>query len=295
MYRNLLILFASIALVCANSTTTGSTSVSTPAQTSSTTAHPTTTAKPNTTTVAPTPSPTPAPTPGPIPKPERWSGNYTDDKDKTCINVQFSVQITINYNTTSNEKLTTGFTIPVDASVDQKNSHCSQPNKADEAITIHFANEENTTASLTLTFNKTDKESYVESVSLSFMATKELMPQLNPNLTGKTFSAEASGLSLFKVVSDHSYLCSAVQSANLNSSQEDVNNIQIQFTDSKVEAYIKESNKGKFDIESDCKSADISDVVPIAVGAALAGLVIIVLIAYFVGRRRSRRLAYQSV
>jgi lysosomal-associated membrane protein 1/2 len=295
MYRNLLILFASIALACAqNNSTSESTSVSTSAPTSSTTAHPTTTAKPNTTTVAPTPSPTPAPTPGPIPKPEKWSGNYTDDQKKTCINVQFSVQIAINYNSTSNEKLIAGFTIPVNATVDRNNSHCSQPNKTDEAITIHFANEENTTASLTLTFNKTREDSYVESVSLSFLATKELMPQLNPKLIGKTFLAEASGLSLFKVASDHSYLCSAVQSADLNS-QEDVNNVQIQFTDSKVEAYIKESNKGKFDTESDCKSADISDVVPIAVGAALAGLVIIVLIAYFVGRRRSRRLAYQSV
>lgn len=40
---------------------------------------------------------------------------------------------------------------------------------------------------------------------------------------------------------------------------------------------------------------DMNDVIPIAVGAALIALVAIVLIAYCVGRRRSRRLAYQSV
>lgn len=44
-----------------------------------------------------------------------------------------------------------------------------------------------------------------------------------------------------------------------------------------------------------CPNDDMSDIIPIAVGAALFALVAIVLIAYCVGRRRSRRLAYQSV
>lgn len=43
-----------------------------------------------------------------------------------------------------------------------------------------------------------------------------------------------------------------------------------------------------------CTADNTSDVVPIAVGCALAGLVVIVLIAYLVGRRR-RSAAYQSV
>lgn len=46
---------------------------------------------------------------------------------------------------------------------------------------------------------------------------------------------------------------------------------------------------------SECpKDSDTNSVVPIAVGAALAGLVIIVLIAYLIGRRRSRS-GYQQV
>jgi lysosomal-associated membrane protein 1/2 len=47
---------------------------------------------------------------------------------------------------------------------------------------------------------------------------------------------------------------------------------------------------------SECPADDESNsVVPIAVGAALAGLVVIVLIAYLIGRRRSRRQGYESV
>ena len=38
-----------------------------------------------------------------------------------------------------------------------------------------------------------------------------------------------------------------------------------------------------------------NDIVPIAVGVALAVLVIVVLIAYMVGRRRNRQNGYQSV
>jgi lysosomal-associated membrane protein 1/2 len=317
MFRNLLYLFASIALVSAQSTnstssqttvTTGSptinktstTTVSPPSSTSNisssteSAANTSTTASPKISTTL-TPVTTVAPIPPPIPKPEKWSGNVTEN-NRTCINVEFSVQITITYNSSIDDKtLTTGFTIPVNASVDPKGSHCSQGNKTElEIIDIRFENLENTSANLVLTFNKTDDDQIiVEAIKLTFKATRELMPQLNDTLFNKYLTAEATNLDLFKVKSEHSYLCSAGKSANLLGDY--LNGVQIQFTDSQVEAYIKDSQKGKFDIVMDCKSADISDVVPIAVGAALAGLVIIVLIAYFVGRRRSRRLAYQSV
>jgi len=50
-----------------------------------------------------------------------------------------------------------------------------------------------------------------------------------------------------------------------------------------------------FFVAIDCPADDSSDVVPIAVGAALAGLVVIVLLAYLIGRRRARARGYQSV
>ncbi|KAL3235912.1 hypothetical protein MRX96_022341 [Rhipicephalus microplus] len=45
----------------------------------------------------------------------------------------------------------------------------------------------------------------------------------------------------------------------------------------------------------ECSAGDISNIVPIAVGSALAALVIIVLIAYLIGRSKSRQKGYQSV
>ena len=42
-------------------------------------------------------------------------------------------------------------------------------------------------------------------------------------------------------------------------------------------------------VSQDCASDQGNKIVPIAVGAALAGLVIVVLIAYLIGRLKSRR------
>jgi lysosomal-associated membrane protein 1/2 len=43
------------------------------------------------------------------------------------------------------------------------------------------------------------------------------------------------------------------------------------------------------------KDVRTSDIVPIVVGACLAGLVIIVLVAYLIGRARAKRQGYASV
>jgi len=51
---------------------------------------------------------------------------------------------------------------------------------------------------------------------------------------------------------------------------------------------------GVFQVAADC-SYRPSDVVPIIVGCALAGMVLMVLVAYMVGRSRSRARGYQSV
>ena len=51
---------------------------------------------------------------------------------------------------------------------------------------------------------------------------------------------------------------------------------------------------GHFQTPSDC-SYRPNDVVPIIVGCALAGMVVMVLVAYMVGRSRSRARGYMSV
>ena len=51
---------------------------------------------------------------------------------------------------------------------------------------------------------------------------------------------------------------------------------------------------GVFQAASDCNYRP-NDIVPIIVGCALAGMVVMVLVAYMVGRSRSRARGYMSV
>jgi lysosomal-associated membrane protein 1/2 len=69
------------------------------------------------------------------------------------------------------------------------------------------------------------------------------------------------------------------------------------FVDMKVQPFALEVKpEGSYGDPTDCAADnDVNNIVPIAVGCALAGLVIIVLIAYLIGRSRTNRSGYQSV
>jgi len=70
----------------------------------------------------------------------------------------------------------------------------------------------------------------------------------------------------------------------------------IKIANLQVEAFQDHPNtRPTFSAPSVCPADDVTDIVPIAVGASLAALVVVVLIAYLIGRRRSRSRGYQSV
>ena len=54
-------------------------------------------------------------------------------------------------------------------------------------------------------------------------------------------------------------------------------------------------NKNTFSLAKDCESSFKPDIVPIAVGLSLIALIIIVLIAYIVGRRRQQARGYLNI
>jgi lysosomal-associated membrane protein 1/2 len=88
------------------------------------------------------------------------------------------------------------------------------------------------------------------------------------------------------------YSCSSKTNLNIN------NDVVLTTTDFKYKAF---NEKGDINLETgsvnQCAADDesTSSIVPIAVGAALAGLVVIVLIAYLIGRKRSRKTGYETV
>lgn len=100
----------------------------------------------------------------------------------------------------------------------------------------------------------------------------------------------------YQTHTDMSYHCTRVQTLNLTATMDanatavaSLNVSHLQF-----EAFHRRADD-HFSTAKDCDSVDTPDIVPIAVGCALAALVALVLIAYLVGRRRSQTHGYLSM
>lgn len=106
-----------------------------------------------------------------------------------------------------------------------------------------------------------------------------------------TETVSVKGQSLLKSSADGYYMC------NANTTLLGVNKVTLTASNLKYRAFNddKEAKLSGGTVTECPADEETSSVVPIAVGAALAGLVVIVLIAYLIGRRRSRATGYESV
>lgn len=127
----------------------------------------------------------------------------------------------------------------------------------------------------TMIFVKEGGKVFVNSTSFSYIL---------PEKTGEGETDKK----LFAVRSGNSYKCKAAEDIGVGNVTMEISNVQVQ-------AFGEKDNTG-FGAVEECDADDkVSDAVPIAVGCALAALIIIVLIAYLVGRRQTRQKGYQSV
>lgn len=90
-----------------------------------------------------------------------------------------------------------------------------------------------------------------------------------------------------------SYHCNRIETIGFNSTK-DSKVVNATISHVQFEAFHKQNNQ-QFSTARDCEAIDTPDIVPIAVGCALAGLVVVVLIAYLVGRRRAQARGYLSM
>jgi lysosomal-associated membrane protein 1/2 len=93
--------------------------------------------------------------------------------------------------------------------------------------------------------------------------------------------------SAYKVPANFSYHCNHEQELNATDGLFIVSKVQF-------EAF-KKDNTQKFSLSKDCDSHISPDIVPIAVGISLIALIVVVLIAYIVGRRRQQARGYLNI
>lgn len=91
----------------------------------------------------------------------------------------------------------------------------------------------------------------------------------------------------FDIPANFSYHCNREQTLNATSGTLVVSKVQF-------EAF-KRDNSEKFSVAKDCDSHITPDIIPIAVGIALISLIVVVLIAYIVGRRRQQARGYLNI
>jgi lysosomal-associated membrane protein 1/2 len=243
----------------AATTTTTAATTTTPATTTPTTAKPTTTT---------TPKPTPFP---------RNKGDWTTE----CVKVQGAMEIAYN-----------GSTLPIPPS-SSATSDCSD---LAQTLTLTWPAADGADVSpntLTLSFlgnrNKTEMDG-IPPMKYGIVKIDGVV-----NIGNETIKLNILNLTLFHVGFNHSYKCDAQEVIKDEGEGKD-RQVSLKTADWQVEAFrIATGGKKEFGEASDCTLDGVTDVVPIAVGACLAGLVVIVLIAYLFGRRRSRARGYQSV
>ncbi|XP_068447890.1 lysosome-associated membrane glycoprotein 2 isoform X2 [Clinocottus analis] len=112
------------------------------------------------------------------------------------------------------------------------------------------------------------------------------------NITGKTsagvpFSEVNTNLSLWEAAVGSSYMCNKEQNYTITS--------QLTLYTFYLQVQPFGVKKGVFSTAEDCQADAENFIVPIAVGVSLLVLILIVLLAYFIGRKRNMASSYESL
>lgn len=247
---------------------------------------PTPTPPPKTTTTTTTPAPTttvapPAPTPMPTPHSGQWIVNGTN---KTCIIVKMTAQFNVTYLTNENKTVFRQIVLPISNSTNVTGV-CDEN---EQVINITWGATEKEIDSLIIHFvkNVTEKNYFIHHVEM-YLSVKEL-----PNIKTNNTVMLIHNMSEYKTALGNSYRCAKLQRISLASNVTNTTGV-FEVSDLQFQAFRTEKSS-VFGLAVDC-TVETQDIVPIVVGCALIALVVIVLAAYLVGRRRRQAEGYLSM
>jgi lysosomal-associated membrane protein 1/2 len=229
-------------------------------------------------------------TQAPVPKkPDIGKWNVTDDSDnKTHILVEMAVQLNIKYDTLNNVTRHVIFNIPKNASAAGLFGNDTQ------SLNITWLKNDNVTRNqfiISFEKNSTANRYRIRNITVIVTPTKDEFPGIKDNATIIELYINKTE---FSTPLHKSYHCAKEQTFDLMNSGNNETSGTVTLSNVHLEAFCENRDRS-FDAAEDCEKSTSSDIVPIAVGCALVGLVAIVLIAYLVGRRRSQTRGYLSM
>ncbi|XP_070771858.1 lysosome-associated membrane glycoprotein 1a [Enoplosus armatus] len=226
----------------------------------STTAPPTTAS--TTTTAAPAPTP-----PG---TPERGTYSVNNSNGTACLLAQMGLQLNISYFSLSQNK-TVQELVNLTPNLTSSSGSCEA-----SSASLVLTQERATTLNFTFTLNSTSNKYHLSEITLLANWTDMTAP----------FSASNTSLNYLRSTLGRSYMCNAEQTLAVVPTFS-LNTFRLQ-----VQPF--EVTTNQFATAEECQMDQDQMLIPIIVGAALAGLVLIVLIAYLIGRKRSHA-GYQTI
>lgn len=229
-------------------------------------------------------------------EPTIWSV-HDAETNTTCIILRLEAEIFVPYVNTTGQDATANLTIPKEA---YASGSCSGELNTTQYILLSWGSSQppilpNHTLRLEFTKNVSEGADYVFTLtSVSFLVQPDSV--YFPNISSvDSIEAYNHSLNLHPTHANNSYRCNSVEAIDLP-----LNNslrlAQVKLRNMQVEAFRSQPDN-EFSRAVDCPGDAVlnSDIVPIAVGCALAALVVVVLVAYLIGRRRARQRGYQSV
>ncbi|ROT74390.1 putative lysosome-associated membrane glycoprotein 1 [Penaeus vannamei] len=224
--------------------------------------------------------------------PDVENGLIEDENNVTCVMVQGTISFTVNYTAKANKTEVVTVTVPEHGAAVTGSCNGTEGEQYIE-ITWGPVNE---TSSTRMTFNRTkDTWSLIDFTATVFMGKNFVNATVYGEKLDLVMNYNFSPLEIGvnRSFNCHSHLSAFNVTGSLDGAEYDLP-LGSDLTNIQIQAYNEIIGERDFVDSVHCTADNTSDVVPIAVGCALAGLVVIVLIAYLVGRRR-RSAAYQSV
>jgi lysosomal-associated membrane protein 1/2 len=177
--------------------------------------------------------------------------------------------------------------IPVDA--DHSESSCE-----DESVNLQFKYNGTNPFTLVIQFLSTKDTYSVSNITLKY--TLDAATSDATSAKPVTVVLVENGADFLKADLNHSLTCGTTKDVFLTGPElpKDTK-VVLAIEKIQMQAYMTKENNSTFSDSESCDASSTRDIVPIAVGCALVGLVVIVLVAYLIGRRRSRQQGYQSV
>ncbi|XP_059926878.1 lysosome-associated membrane glycoprotein 1a [Gadus macrocephalus] len=224
------------------------------------------------TTAAPTtPSPTTTPVPAPTPQGLPEQGTYAVTKgNDTCLMARMGLQLNITY-TSQSKNNTVQEVVNIHPNLTTASGTCGA-----SISTLVLDHEGNTIISFTFTLNTTSNKYHLSGLVLV----------ANWSDMSEPVSVSNSNLAYLTSVLGRSYSCNSEQSLIITEAVS-INTFRLQ-----VQPFAVISNQ--FATAVECQIDQDQMLIPIVVGAALSGLVLVVLIAYLIGRKRSNA-GYQTI